>query len=87
MWSFLAMVDSKAALEACVGGAFFPGIEVSWKVRDVFRYVEPFRLDPECLSPGDISQQMSLPWQTDFVDCAYEALGYNRPSRGSWYRS
>ena len=62
----------RAALEACVGGAFFPGIEVSWKMRDVFRYIEPFRLDPECLSPGDISQQMSLPWQTDFVDCAYE---------------
>jgi L-Lysine epsilon oxidase N-terminal/L-lysine epsilon oxidase C-terminal domain len=62
----------RAALEACVGAAFFPGIEVSWKIRDVFRYVEPFRLDPESLSPGDISQQMSLPWQTDFVDCAYE---------------
>ncbi len=62
----------RAALEACVGGAFFPGIEVSWKMRDVFRYIEPFRLDPECLSPGDVSQQMSLPWQTDFVDCAYE---------------
>jgi len=62
----------RAALEACVGAAFFPGIEVSWKIRDVFRYVEPFRLDPESLSPGDVSQQMSLPWQTDFVDCAYE---------------
>jgi hypothetical protein len=24
------------------------------------------------LAPGDISQQMSFPWQTDFVDCAYE---------------
>ena len=45
---------------------------MSWKIRDVFRYVEPFRLDPESLSPGDVSQQMSLPWQTDFVDCAYE---------------
>ena len=62
----------RAALEACVGAAFFPGIEVSWKIRDVFRYLEPFRLDPESLSPGDVSQQMSLPWQTDFVDCAYE---------------
>ncbi len=41
----------RAALEACVGAAFFPGIEVSWKIRDVFRYVEPFRLDPESLFP------------------------------------
>jgi hypothetical protein len=62
----------RAALEACVGAAFYPGIEASWKMRDVFKYVEPFRLDPQSLSPGDISQQMSLPWQTDFVDCAYE---------------
>lgn len=62
----------RSALEACVGAAFFPGIEASWKIRDVFKYVEPFRLDASSLSPGDISQQMSLPWQTDFVDCAYE---------------
>lgn len=62
----------RAALEACVGAAFYPGIEVSWKMRDVFQYLEPFRLDPESLAPGDVTQQMSLPWQSDFVDCAYE---------------
>ena len=62
----------QAALEACVGAAFYPGIECSWKMRDVFQYVEPFRLNHASLSPGDVSQQMSLPWQTDFVDCAYE---------------
>jgi hypothetical protein len=62
----------QAALDSCVGAAFYPGIEASWKIRDAFSYIEPFRLDPESLSPGDISQQMSLPWQTDFVDCAYE---------------
>jgi hypothetical protein len=62
----------RAALETCVGAAFYPGIEVSWKIRDVFQFAEPFRLDHENVSPGDISQQMSLPWQTDFVDCAYE---------------
>jgi hypothetical protein len=62
----------RAALEACVGAPLYPGIEVSWKMRDVFKYVEPFRLDSGAVSPGDVSQQMSLPWQTDFVDCAYE---------------
>jgi hypothetical protein len=62
----------RAALEACVGAAFFPGIEVSWKMRDQFGYTEPFRLDPATLAPGDITQQMSLPWMTDFLDCAYE---------------
>src|SRR5439155_14817655 len=35
----------RAALEACVGAAFFPGIETSFHIRDNFPYVEPFRLD------------------------------------------
>jgi hypothetical protein len=63
---------TRAALDPCVGAAFFPGIEVSWKVRDVFPYLEPFRLDADRLSPGDVSSQMSLPWQSDFLDCAFE---------------
>ena len=62
----------RAALEACVGAAFAPGIEVSWKIRDVFKYSEPFRLDPR-LTPGVITQQMSLPWQSDFVGCRDES--------------
>jgi hypothetical protein len=60
----------RAALEPCVGAAFYPGIECSFKMRDVFRYSEPFRLDHDSVAPGDVTQQMSLPWQTDFVDCS-----------------
>jgi hypothetical protein len=60
----------RAALEACVGAAFFPGIETSFHIRDRFRYVEPFRLDHKTVKPGDVTQPMSLPWQTDFVDCS-----------------
>jgi hypothetical protein len=63
---------TRAALEPCVGGAFFPGIEASWKVRDVFPFVEPFRLDAAQVHPGDVTSQMSLPWQSDFLDCAVE---------------
>jgi len=33
-----------AALENCVGGPFYPGIEVSWLVRKKEIYREPFRL-------------------------------------------
>jgi len=62
----------RAALEACIGAAFYPGIEVSWKMRDLFSYTAPFRLDPTTLAPGDITQQMSLPWMTDFLQCTYE---------------
>jgi hypothetical protein len=38
----------EAALENCVGGPFYPGIEVSWLVRVADLYEEPFRfkVDP-----------------------------------------
>jgi hypothetical protein len=62
----------RAALEACVGAPFSPGIEVGWKIRDEFKYCEPFRLDAR-LAPGAITQQMSIPWQSDFVDCRDES--------------
>ncbi|WP_026603638.1 LodA/GoxA family CTQ-dependent oxidase [Methylomonas sp. 11b] len=64
---------TRAALEPCVGAAFFPGIEVSWKTRDLFAFIEPFRLDPTQVHPGDLTSQMSLPWQSDFLDCAVES--------------
>jgi hypothetical protein len=59
----------RAALESCVGGAFYPGIEASWLLRDVYTFSEPFRLDATSLQPGDISKQMAVPWQADFYDC------------------
>ena len=62
----------RAALEACVGGAFYPGIEASWLLRDVYAYSEPFRLDPTGLAAGDVTKQMALPWQADFTDCAQD---------------
>src|SRR5438045_2424578 len=32
----------RAALESCVGGALYPGIEASWLLRDVYKFSEPF---------------------------------------------
>src|SRR6185503_7408475 len=58
----------RAALEACVGGAFFPGIEVSWLIRRKEIYAAPFRIQPGAVvgplvvSAGFFSQQMALPW-------------------------
>jgi hypothetical protein len=63
----------RAALEACVGGPLFPGIEASWFLRDKCKFIEPFRLDAATLKPGDVTQQMAVPWQSDFLDCAAEA--------------
>ena len=65
----------RSALEACVGAAFYPGIEASWMLRDVYRFVEPFRLDQTNLQAGDITKQMALPWQADFTDCAQDEQG------------
>ena len=62
----------RAALEACVGGAFFPGIEAGWFLRDTYTYVEPFRLDHTNLCAGDVTKQMAVPWQADFTDCTQE---------------
>jgi hypothetical protein len=74
----------RAALENCVGGPFYPGIEVSWIVRRPELYAEPFRLNVS-KSDGDeppigaltfrsgfFSQQMAQPWQADFYDCHKE---------------
>jgi len=68
-----------AALENCVGGPFFPGIEVSWLVRRPALYRAAFRfkasgfaLGSMALGAGFFSQQMALPWQADFYDCHKE---------------
>jgi hypothetical protein len=63
---------TRAALESCIGGAFYPGIETSYMTRDNYPFLEPFRLDVVQLSPGDLTKQMAVPWQTDFNDCTYE---------------
>jgi hypothetical protein len=75
----------RAALENCVGGPFFPGIEAPWQIRNPKLFVEPFRLDPNAtsqyilpdgtveggpLQPGHFSRQMAVPWQADFMDCS-----------------
>lgn len=58
----------RAALEHCVGGPFFPGIEMTYISRDPSFYTGPFRLRPD-LEPGDAGKRMALPWQADFYEC------------------
>ena len=68
----------RAALENCVGGAFFPGIEASWLVRRKEIYSSPFRIKRGAkigsleVVAGFFSQQMALPWQADFMLCKKE---------------
>ena len=64
----------RSALQACVGGAFFPGIEaggLSAGSRPILEspYTSAFRLDHSAVHAGDISAAMALPWQADFNAC------------------
>jgi hypothetical protein len=65
----------RVALEACAGGAFFPGIEVGSILADPDRYQEPFRLDAARLRPGDVTRRNAVPWQADFSLCTWEGQG------------
>jgi L-lysine epsilon oxidase-like protein/heme oxygenase-like protein len=71
----------RAALEATVGGAFFPGIEAGWVMRNPSNYMdkEAFRLDQSKLSAGDVSQHMACPWQADFYECNTDWWPAQRP--------
>jgi len=72
---------SQAALEACVGGPFFPGIEGTYDIARMETYhPEPhlrreFRINP-AHPAGFLTEKMALPWQADFTDC-----------RGFWWPS
>ncbi|GES76036.1 hypothetical protein RCL2_000343800 [Rhizophagus clarus] len=61
---------NKAALEWCVGGPFFPGIEMTYLAYDKNTFhVYDFRINSDMFRPGDINAYMALPWQADFNEC------------------
>lgn len=72
----------RAALEACVGGGFFPGIEAGRIIRDksIYDRKEPFRLSKR-LKPGTITAKMAVPWQADFRDCGSGWWPAQRPNQ------
>ncbi len=82
----------RAALENCIGGAFYPGIEAGWIMRDprIFLPDDPFRInvlppgadehDVRGLTPGSATMRSALPWQADFNDCVDEWWPSHRPS-------
>ncbi|MBS1912917.1 MAG: LodA/GoxA family CTQ-dependent oxidase [Bacteroidetes bacterium] len=76
-----------AALENCVGAAFFPGIEaggiVAQPIIDPTKYVgasDPMRLNQSAVKPGDIGAFMALPWQADFKACGSNWWPVPRPN-------
>ena len=81
----------RAALEACVGGAFFPGIEASWIMRRPSIYARPFKFrfrpkvddvfDLDGLTPGSVTMRSALPWQADFLQCDTAWWPAQRPNQ------
>jgi hypothetical protein len=63
----------RAALEACVGGGFFPGIEVGRIMLEESTYDRKrlFRINTQ-LAPGTLTARMAVPWQADFFDCSFQ---------------
>ena len=75
---------NQAALEACVGGPFFPGIEGTYDIARSSTYHtesylrHEFRIDPR-LPAGSLTEKMALPWQADFEDCGESWWPSQRP--------
>src|SRR6202012_2386341 len=63
------------ALENCVGGPFYPGIETGGRLEDgrpaidPSNYMESYRLKAGT-TPGLLTSIMALPWQNDFFQCS-----------------
>jgi len=60
----------RAALEACVGGAFYPGIEAGWVMRNPDNI---WRRNPFAWIMGSFRRATyrtyACPWQADFYEC------------------
>ncbi|MDC3960236.1 LodA/GoxA family CTQ-dependent oxidase [Polyangium jinanense] len=80
----------RAALDACVGGGFYPGIEAGEKMKTAAMYAERCRLttapfvnaegEQETLVPGALTARMAVPWQADFLKCGVGWWPSQRPS-------
>ena len=60
------MLD-RGVLEYCVGGPFYPGIEMTF-ISDENESFRPLRLSQK-FKAGDVTRYMALPWQADFFEC------------------
>ena len=59
---------NRGTLEPCVGGPFYPGIEMTYisTLKETFK--APFKLK-DTFQAGDITKYMAVPWQADFYEC------------------
>ncbi|MFV8132817.1 LodA/GoxA family CTQ-dependent oxidase [Streptomyces syringium] len=73
----------QAALEGCVGKAFFPGIEAGWFLLKTGHWAQPHRAlrFAETVAAGDVTSRMCLPWHADFFHCDDEWWPVPRPNQ------
>ena len=72
----------RAALEACVGTVFEPGIEAGRFFLNLDNWAQPygwFRFHSRT-GPGDVSARMAVPWQADFYACGAFWWPVSRPN-------
>jgi peptidoglycan hydrolase-like protein with peptidoglycan-binding domain len=69
----------RAALESCIGGPFYPGIEASYLIAREDTYESPFRIK-RTLEPGSLTEALALPWQADFQACQQRWWPAQRPT-------
>jgi L-Lysine epsilon oxidase N-terminal/L-lysine epsilon oxidase C-terminal domain len=70
----------RAALDFCIGGPFYPGIEGGYLFARADTYRAPFRIK-ESSEPGALTANMAVPWQADFVACGDEWWPAERPNQ------
>jgi hypothetical protein len=70
---------TRSALEYCVGGPFFPGIEMTYVARKSDWYEETWRFKEGKFEPGDMTKRMAVPWQADFFECQVHWWPAQRP--------
>lgn len=58
----------RGALQPCIGGPFYPGIEMTFISTEAETWRSPYRIS-EQFEAGDVTKWMACPWQADFFEC------------------
>jgi L-Lysine epsilon oxidase N-terminal/L-lysine epsilon oxidase C-terminal domain/Iron-containing redox enzyme len=58
----------RGALQPCIGGPFYPGIEMTFISAEAETWRAPYRLSND-FEAGDATKWMACPWQADFFEC------------------
>jgi hypothetical protein len=81
---------TRAQLQHAIGGALYPGIEVTRTIinKNWFRTKPRFEYrlvgTASGLEPGMVTEEMALPWHSDFHECSDEWWPSVRPSNSPW---